>query len=75
MHRTFVSVDMLKEKHLLAYEKIEGSVTLALEVRNKYGLYSEEFQKFQAEIPEKISLSTDEAQRIYASYYGKDDDE
>lgn len=75
VHRTFVSVDMLKEKHLLAYEKIEGSVTLALEVRNKYGLYSEEFQKFQAEIPEKISLSTDEAQRIYASYYGKDDDE
>lgn len=75
VHRTFVSVDMLKEKQLMAYEKIEGYVTLALAVRNKYGLYSEEFQKFQAEIPEKISLSADEAQRIYASYYGKDDDE
>lgn len=75
VHRTFVSVDMLKEKQLLAYEKIEGYVTLALEVRNKYGLYCEEFQKFQVEIPEKISLSADEAQRIYVSYYGKDDDE
>ena len=66
---------MLKEKQLLAYEKIEGSVTLALEVRNKYGLYSEEFQKALDGSPVEISLSADEAQKIYASYYGKDDDE
>lgn len=73
VHRTFVSVDMLKEKQLLAWEKLDGYVTHALAIRNEYGLHSEQFQKILSDIQEKMSLSADEAQRIYASYYGKDD--
>lgn len=38
VHRTFVSMDMLKEKQLSAWQKVESITKKSLEIRNKYGL-------------------------------------
>lgn len=73
VHRTFVSMDMLKEKQLSAWNKVERFVKVALDTRNKYGMNSKEFQAILRAIPQEMSLSREEAAKIYASYFEKED--
>lgn len=69
LNRTFVSIDMLKDSQMQAWEKINRYISLALEVKHEYGLYSDRFQNLLREIPVEMSLSIDEARSIYASFY------
>lgn len=73
--KTFVSVDMLKESQFAAWNKVESHYRYSLEVKRKYGLYSEEFQRLLASFPEERRLTVEEAQNIYASYFDKDSEE
>lgn len=75
LNRTFVSIDMLKESQFQAWEKIKRYISLAVEVKHEYGLYSDRFQNLLREIPVDMSLSSDEARSIYASYYNHTQDE
>lgn len=74
MFKTFVSLDMLKESQLAAWEKVERYYKYSLEVHRKYGLYSVEFQRLLSTLPDEMKLSTEEAQSIYSSYYEKDNE-
>lgn len=75
LNRTFVSIDMLKKSQFQAWEKIKRYISLAVEVKHEYGLYSDRFQNLLREIPVDMSLSSDEARSIYASYYNHTQDE
>ena len=75
LNRTFVSIDMLKESQMKAWEKINRYISLALEVKHEYGLYSDRFQNLLREIPVEMSLSIDEARSIYASFYNHEQDD
>jgi len=63
---------MLKDSQMQAWEKINRYISLALEVKHEYGLYSDRFQNLLREIPVEMSLSIDEARSIYASFYNHD---
>lgn len=73
VNRTFVSRDMLKETQLSAWNKVERFVKVALDARNKYGMNSKEFQAILRAIPQEMALSREEAAKIYASYFEKED--
>ncbi len=73
VYKTFVSLDMLKESQLAAWEKVERYYKYSQDVYHKYGLYSEEFQRLLSTMPDEMQLSTEEAQSIYASYYEKEE--
>lgn len=71
--KTFVSLDLLKDSQLMAWNKVEKYFEHTLEARRKYGLYSEECQKQLRSVPAEQYLSSQEAQEIYASFYNRDD--
>lgn len=74
VHSTFVSMDMLKEKQLSAWQKVESITKKSLEIRNKYGLKSEEYEERMRISAQELEISGDEAAKIYASYFEKNDE-
>lgn len=73
VYRTFVSIDMLKETQLSAWEKVSDFVKKVAELKKRYGLYSHQCQAALKQCPMDMHLSIDEAQSIYASFFDKND--